>query len=483
MSASAGPALNRAVLARRGELISGLQALLTEGRIIDGEMGCEVYAGDAFSGHRAVPFAVAIPANSREVSSIMRFCFEAGLKVYPRGAGTSLTGGAIASEDGIVLSLSRMNRVLELDAQDRLVKVEAGIAGSEISRAAAGLGLMYAPDPASRLASTIGGNIATNASGARSGRYGQTAQHVLATKVVLVDGEVIEFGSGEEEASGYALGGLFVGAEAQLGVIVEATLRLLPVSAARRLLLLGFQSVPAAIACAGGLAASRLQCSATELIDRQVVTACTEFANLDLPDDAEALLFVEFEGEPSELDAVRDQIIGVADGYGPSGWVEQGEPKNMERIWWACQGAFAALGRYGDLRCVDFSVPPRHLAQAMAAVGDIASRYQLRGANLCRTGEGTVRSVLFEEPDDNAMRMAQAMTDIANMVVGMGGQIAAEHGIGVAKRELMRLQLETAELNLHRRLKSAFDSEWLLNHSKVYPPVQDGNGSDQVQPE
>ena len=473
MSTNAAPVLDRAVLARRGELISGLRGLVVDGRIIDGEMGREVYANDAFGAHRCLPFAVVIPENTREVSSIMRFCFEAGLKICPRGAGTSLTGGAVASEDGIVLSLSRMNRVLELNGQDRIARVEAGISGSAVSVAAGRFGLMYGPDPASRLASSIGGNIATNASGSRSGRYGQTAQHILATKVVLVDGEVIDFGSGEEEASGYALGGLFVGGEGQLGVIVEATVRLVPMAPARRLVILGFQSVAAAIACAGGLGASRLQCTAIELIDRQVVTACSEFANINLPTDAEALLFVEVEGEPSELDAARDQIIGLAEGYGPSGWLEQGEAGQVDHVWEAYQGAFTALGRYGDLRCVDFTVPPRHLAQAMASIGDIAARYQLRGANLCRTSEGTVRSVLFEEPDDDALRMSGAMSDIANMVIRLGGQIAGEHGVGVAKRDLMALQLKEPELNLHRRLKSAFDSEWLLNNGKVYPELHD----------
>jgi glycolate dehydrogenase FAD-linked subunit len=477
MSAISAPVVNRAIKMRRDELVADLQGLLPLGRMVHHEHGCQVYAADAFGGYSALPLAVVMPANVREVSQVMHYCFEAGLKVFPRGAGTSLTGGAVAAEDGIVLCLSRMNEILDLNVEDRSIRVQAGISNAAVSRVAAVHGLCFAPDPASRIAATIGGNIATNASGSRVGHVGATAQHVTAMQLVLVDGEVVDIGGGELEASGLDLAGLVIGSEGLLGVVVEATLQLVPMPDDRRLVLLGFQNIATALSCASGIAASRIQPQAVELIDREAIAVCEEYAGAGLPLDVNALLMVEIAGGADELADVAAEILQIADTYGPSKWLDIEAAAQVDQIWLACDSVFSALGRRGGVRCLDFSVPPSQLARAVAEVDAIASRYQLRGAHLCRAIDGIVRSAFLVDaspdgtPDDDTddARVQAAIAEALKMAIGLGGSVSAEHGIGVAKRDMIAGHLESSGLSLHLRLKSVFDPEWLLGNGKVYP--------------
>jgi len=470
MDAIVVPAANRATVLRRDELVTALSRLVSVGRVIEDEQGRGVYATDAFGGHGAQPLAVVLPGTVREVTQVLRYCYESGLKVFPRGAGTSLVGGAVGSLDGIVLCLSLMNRVLDLDPANRVVRVEAGISTAAVSATAAGKGLRYAPDPASRLASTIGGNIATNAGGARALSFGATAQHVLALRLALIDGELMELGGGELEASGFDLISLVVGSEGMLGVVVEATLRLVPDPPARRVVLLGFQSVAAAIACAGQFAATAAPV-AVEVFDRQVVAVCDDFVKADLPRDVDALLVVEVEGADDEVAALSASILKSAVTYAPMAQIEVVDIAQIDRIWQALDAAFTALGRFGTVRCIDIAVPPSRLTEAMLRIGDISANYKLGGASMCRALEGIVRSVILYDrgnPDDVAS-VAQAIDDVARMTREIDGVLAGEHGIGVAKRDALTYQLSAQDLNLQMRLKSAFDTEWLLNNGKVYP--------------
>jgi glycolate oxidase len=476
MSAIAAPVANRAIKLRRDELVANLHGLVPLGRIVHDEPGRQVYAADAFGGYSALPLAVVMPANVREISQVMSCCCETGLKVFPRGAGTSLCGGATAAEDGIVLCLSRMNEILQFNVEDRSIRVQAGISNAAVSRVAAAHGLCFAPDPSSRVAATIGGNIATNASGARVGHLGATAQHVTAMKLVLSDGEVVDIGSGELEASGLALAGLIIGSEGQLGVVAEATLQLIPMPDHRRLVLLGFHNIPTALSCAAGFAASRVQPEAIELMDREAIAVCEEFAGAGLPLDVEALLLIEITGAADELADFATEVLQIADTYGPSKWLDIDAAAEVDQIWLACDAAFSALGRRGGVRCLDFSVPPAQLARAVAQVDEIASRYQLRGAHLCRAIEGIVRSVFFVDGTDDA-RVQAAIAEVLKVAVRLGGSVSAEHGVGAAKRDLIASHFEESGLNLHLRLKSVFDPEWLLNYGKVYPLMDAPGGT------
>ena len=470
MNATAAAAVSRATILRRDELVADLLKIVRDGRVIKDEQGRRVYGIHAFDTPSALPLAVVLPGSVREVSQVLRFCYESGLKVFPRGAGTSLVGGTVAAEDGIVLCLSLMDRVLEIDPFNRLARVEAGIVNAAVSAATAAVGLRYAPDPASRFSSTIGGNIATNAGGARAVRFGATDQHVLGLKIVLIDGEIIELGGGELEASGFDLVGMLTGSEGMLGVIVEAVLRVIPKPEGRGAIVLGFQSVSAAVSCAADLA-NTIELSAMEVFDRQVVSICEEFSSANLPCDCEAVLVMEFEGGPDEVVAVAKSISAAVQSYTPTSRQELFEEQHIDRVWRTLDAAFSALGRLGAVRCVDVAVPPVRLAGSMLHVGGIAARHGLRGASMCRVAEGIVRSVFLydgADPEDVA-RVEQAMVEVAQMTSEVGGVLAGEHGIGIAKRELLRLQLLESDLMFQMRLKSTFDTEWLLNNGKVYP--------------
>lgn len=473
MNAIAEPVVNRAVVLRRDEFVAHLHGLVPIGDVIHDEQGRRVYACDAFQAYQAMPLAVVLPATVREVSQVLRYCYEVGLKVFPRGAGTSLVGGATGAADGIVLCLSRMNRVLDTNLSDRLIRVEAGITNAAVSNSVAQHGFRFAPDPASRQASTIGGNIATDAGGPRGVVAGATGQHVLGVKIVLVDGEVIELGGGEIEASGLDLVGLIVGSEGMLGVVVEATLRIVPAPETRRLLLLGFQSVLSAVACAGRVASTVAVPTALEVLDRDAVSGCEDYGELGLPRDVEGLLVVEVEGHAEEVQSMAELVQQAAETYRPVGHLDVTDDAQVAKYWSVLDAAYTGLSRLGTVRCVDLAVPPARLVEAMTEVGSIASRYGLRGASMCRAAEGIVRSVLLYNNGDpeEVARVDDAMADIARMTANMGGVLAGEHGIGVAKRDVIGYQLSEADLFFGMRLRSAFDAEWLLSHGKVYPLV------------
>lgn len=470
MTAIAVPALSQATLMRREELVSALRGIVKDGRVIHDESGRRIYGVDAFGANASLPLAVVLPGSTREVSQVLRYCYEAGVKVTPRGAGTSLVGGAVATEDGIVLCLSLMDRVLEVDPANRLVRVEAGIPNAAVSMAASAHGLRYAPDPSSRYSSTIGGNIATNAGGMRSVIFGSTDRHILGLKLVLIDGEVIEIGGGELEASGFDLIGLLSGSEGMLGVIVEAVLRTVPEPEARGIVMLGFQSVSAAVSCATRLA-DVAPPSALEVFDRQVIAVCEDFATASLHCDSDALLVMEFEGQVDEFDTIIDAVSIVAKEYAANYQEAVTDEQQINRVWRALDAAFTALGRLGSVRCVDVAVPPSRLAESMSQIARIAARHGLRGASLCRTMEGVVRSVLLYDgtSPDVVARVDEAMVEVAQMTREFGGVLAGEHGIGLAKREALTHRLATSDLVFQMRLKSAFDAEWLLNNGKVYP--------------
>jgi len=467
--------VGRNVSLRRNDKVAAMQALVPEGRLIYDEQGRGVYAGDAFGAISALPLAVVLPASVREVSNVLRYCFEIGLGVCLRGGGTSLTGAAVSGEDAIVLCLSRMARVHDVDVDSRLVRVEAGATNADVSQAAAVHGMRFVPDPDSAAVSTVGGNIATNAGGPRALRYGPTGAHVLALKVVLIDGEVVEIGGGELDASSFDLVGLMLGSEGLLGVIVEATLRVLPRPEATHLVVLGFDSVVAAINCASAIEATGLSPSAIELFDRQVARVCEAFSGAGLPQTAEAVLLVEVEGYASELVEKSAVVRKAVQKFAPTEHRDISDPDEISRLWQACRSAFTALGRVDAVRCIDIAVPPSRLADAMVGVGEIAARHGLRGANMCRAAHGIIRSVFLYDADnqDEQHRIAVAFGDIARLVVELDGDLAGEHGIGLAKRAVLGYQLGQSDLALQERLKSAFDPQWLLGDGKVFEaPIQ-----------
>ena len=467
MAVTAVPQLSRAVLQRRDEIIARLSGHVALGRVIHDPSGRAVFAGGDFgTAEKRIPMAVVLPATVREVSHVFRVCYEMGVKVYVRGGATSPTGATDAGSDGIVVCLSRLNRILEVSHSDRLVRVEAGITTSAVSRAVLEAGLLFAPDPSSRMAATVGGNIATDAAGAGALRNGPTSAHVTALKVVLIDGETVELGDGELEAPSLGLMGVFAGAEGLAGAIVEATLSVVPAPEEARLHIVTFPSVTAAVQYADRLMTERLDIAALKMADRRVLSVCRKASAIAaFGDDYQAALFIEFDGTPEELDASQKALPLVSEGER----FDLTAARDVADVWRSLDGLFAALARLGPLRGVDVIVPRRQQVEVFRRLDEIAANHGLSTAHLGRVGEGVIRSVLIAASPNSAANFDEAMSEVAGLVAEIGGIFSGEHGIGRAKCSLLDVVLTEKELAMHGELKSFFDAEWLLGYGTVLP--------------
>jgi glycolate oxidase len=459
------------VLAKGKSIAAALGRLLPRGAAITDEIGRQAFDTDVFSAYRRTPLAVVLPTSTAEVSAVLKFCSESGLGVVARGAGTSLAGGAIPTEDSIVLCLSRMNRVLDVNLDARCARVEAGITNLGVSQAAAPGGFFYAPDPSSQFACTIGGNIATNAGGAHCLKYGVTTQNLLGVRMVMADGEIVDFGGSAPSAAGYDFLALIAGSEGQLGVVTEAELRILPSPETSRPMLLGFSSSEAAGSCVAGIIGAGIVPVALEFMDRLAIEVCEKFARAGYPLDVEALLIVEVEGTAREVDELLDRIAAIAQTYAPRLIRVSSSPEEAAAIWKGRKAAFSAMGRVSDYLCMDGVIPLSRLSETLNRVEAVARRYGLRTANIFHAGDGNLHPlIMFDANDERQRRRAESCgADILRLCVDAGGCLTGEHGVGLEKRELMPAQFFQADLAQQMRVKRAFDPLWLLNPDKVFP--------------
>jgi glycolate oxidase len=460
-----------AILARRGEIVRQLAKLVPAPGLITDPEGRRTFETDALTAYRCLPLAVVLPTTTEEVSKVLRFCHQNGIKVVPRGAGTSLCGGALPLEDAIVLGLSRMSRVLAIDEPNRVARVEAGITNLAISQAVASHGFFYAPDPSSQLACTLGGNIGTNAGGAHCLKYGVTVNNVQGLRMVLMDGEIVEFGGGELDAPGYDFLPLIIGSEGQLGIVTEAVVRLIKKPEGSRPMLLGFGSSEAAGACVAGIIASGIVPVAIEFMDKPAIHVCENFAHAGYPLDVEALLIVEVEGSEDEIVALLEIITDIAERYAPAVMhVSQSEAESA-LIWKGRKAAFGAIGQISDYYCMDGVIPLSKLPEALAQVRLICKRYRFEVANIFHAGDGNLHPLILYNANDpvEVERAEICGAEILKLCVELGGCLTGEHGIGIEKRDLMRLQFSEADLAQQMRIKTVFDPSWLLNPAKVFP--------------
>lgn len=473
MIATGEPAIDKTILLRRDELVRGLKASLSVGLLVDGEDGRRAYAADPTQANAPLPLAVVLPSTVREISDIMKFCYESGLKVYPRGSGTNLSAGTVSNPDGIVLCLSRMNRIVELHEADRLIRIEAGVANWEIMQATAASDLCYAPACEGWPAATVVGNLMTNAAGTVRGQSAPARQNVVALKVILLDGEVIDLGSGELGTAGYEIYSLFAGSEGLLGIVAEATLRLVPQPSGLRLLLLRFSSISMALSFADAAKSAHPSLSAIELFDRQSIAAIERVAQVGLPVDVDAVLLIEFEGPLELTEAALSEVSQLAQEHRSSACFDSTDVAEIAKIRRAQQSIYATFAGVGPVRCLDVAVPALRLTEALSRINRIAGERELRIAHACSTTQGLVRSVLIGDATDpeSSSRITQAANEVAELVMEMGGALAGEHGIGALKRnDLQGELLARAGQVIDKRLKSAFDPEWLLSTGKVYSP-------------
>jgi glycolate oxidase len=471
VTAIAFPTPDAAVLARREAIVAGLAALVPPGSLITSEDERRAFETDALTAYRRLPLAVVLPTSTAEVAAVLAFCNKEGVKVVPRGAGTSLAGGAIPQEDAVVLGTSKLNRVLAVDYANRTARVEAGITNLAISQAVAPEGFFYAPDPSSQLACTIAGNIAMNSGGAHCLKYGVTTNNLLGVTMVLLDGTIVEIGGEALDSPGYDLLGLVTGSEGQLGVFTEATVRILRQAEGARPVLIGFSSNETAGACVAALIGAGIIPVALEFMDKPAITICEAFAQAGYPLDVEAMLIIEVEGSDAEIDDSLKRICSIAETFAPLVMkVSQSEAESAA-IWKGRKSAFGAMGRIADYLCMDGTIPTGQLPYVLKRIDEIVKSHGLRVANIFHAGDGNLHPlVLYDINKPGELEKAEAAgAEILKLCVEVGGCLTGEHGVGIEKRDLMVAQYTPADLVQQMRVRRVFDPAWLLNPAKVFP--------------
>ncbi|MDR5653341.1 FAD-linked oxidase C-terminal domain-containing protein [Ruixingdingia sedimenti] len=464
------PAPNPEILSRKGRIVARLQAALPADAVIHAEEEVRAYECDALTAYRCPPLAVVLPRSTAEVSAVMRICHDEGVPVVPRGAGTSLAGGALPTADAVILGVARMTAVLEVDYADRLIRVQTGRTNLAVTGAVEGDGFFYAPDPSSQLACAIAGNIAMNSGGAHCLKYGVTTNNLLGVTMVLMDGTVVDLGGGAMDPGGLDLLGVVCGSEGQLGVVTEATLRILPKPEGARPVLMAFAANEVAGACVSDIIKAGVLPVAIEFMDRPCIEACEAFAKAGYP-DCEALLIVEVEGSAGEIDEQLALIKQVALRHAPLELREAGDEDEARRIWLGRKSAFGAMGQIADYICLDGTIPVSALPDVLRGIGDLARRYGLGVANVFHAGDGNMHPlILFDANRPGDLDKAEALgADILRLCVRAGGCLTGEHGVGVEKRDLMEVQFTRDDIEAQLRVKDVFDPRWLLNPAKVFP--------------
>ena len=462
----------RDVLARRDAIVAGLRRLLPVDNVIADALRLKPYETDGLSAYRQPPLAVALPETTEQVAAVMAYCHREGVRIVPRGAGTSLSGGALPMEDAVVLGLMKMSRILEIDYADRLAVVQAGVTNIGITNAVSSNGFFYAPDPSSQLACMIGGNVMMNSGGAHCLRYGVTANNLLGLKLVTVEGEIVEVGGGYCDAAGYDWLGLITGSEGQLAIVTEVTVRILRSPEGQRAMLAAFDSIPVAGACVDAIIGSGIIPVALEFMDRPCIHACEAFAHAGYPLDAEAMLIIEVEGSVAEQDDLLGRIREICGRFSPLSMKISQSAEESLAIWKGRKGAFGAVGRISpDYLCMDGTIPTSRLPEVLGRITEMSQECGLAVANVFHAGDGNLHPlIMFDANDPASFHKAEKFgADILKLCVDVGGCLTGEHGVGVEKRDLMTYQFNPTELAQQRRVKSAFDPDWLLNPSKVFP--------------
>lgn len=466
------PEPDAAVIARRAAIAHDLRAIVPGEGVVCDEDALRVYESDALTAYRQLPLIVVLPETTRQVSEVLRYCHDNGVKVVPRGAGTSLSGGALPLADGIVLSLGKLNRILDIDFDNRCVVAETGVTNAAISDAVAHRGFYYAPDPSSQMVSTIGGNVAENAGGVHCLKYGLTTNNVLGVELVLMNGEIVYFGGRHLDSAGYDLLGVVIGSEGLLGIVTEVTVRILPRPETARAVLIGFSSCHAAGTCVAAIIGAGIIPGGMEMMDGPTIRAVEDFCHAGYPLNVEALLIVELDGPAAEVDHLIQRVAALAnEASAVSVRVSRTEEERL-KFWEGRKSAFAAIGRISpDYYCMDGTIPRHRLADVLDRIEALSQTYGLRCVNVFHAGDGNLHpTVLYDANEPGQLEQAEALgAAILTLCVEVGGVLTGEHGVGVEKRDLMGTMFTEEDLKQQQRLKCAFDPDQLLNPGKVYP--------------
>jgi glycolate dehydrogenase FAD-linked subunit len=468
------PELDAEILGRRDRIVAALRSIVPGEGVIAAEREMRAYESDGLTAYRQIPMVVVLPETTQQVAEVLRYCHDEGVKVVPRGAGTSLSGGALPLGDGVLLGMAKFNRIREIDFENRVVVVEPGVTNLAVTNAVAHAGFYYAPDPSSQIACTIGGNVAENSGGVHCLKYGMTTNNLLGCEIVLITGEVLRIGGKHLDAAGYDLLGLITGSEGLLGVVTEVTVRILKKPETARALLVGFPSSEDAGECVSRIIGAGIIPGGMEIMDGPAIAAVEQYVHAGYPLDVEALLIVELDGPPAEVDHLIERVEAIArDCRAASCKASRSEEERL-LFWAGRKAAFPAVGRISpDYYCMDGTIPRAQLPLVLKRMKEMSAKYGLRVANVFHAGDGNLHPLILYDANvpGELEKTEEFGAEILKLCVEVGGVLTGEHGVGVEKRDLMPTMFSEIDLNQQQRVKCAFDAKGLLNPGKVFPQL------------
>ncbi|MGC6537675.1 MAG: FAD-linked oxidase C-terminal domain-containing protein [Candidatus Puniceispirillaceae bacterium] len=466
------PQADTDIIARRDAIVAGLRGLVPNECVIDSEASMKAYDSDGLSAYRQKPLVVVLPETTEQVAAILKWCRDEGVKVVPRGAGTSLSGGAIPLADGVLLGLGKFNQITEIDFENRCVVAQPGVTNLGITHAVQDEGFYYAPDPSSQIACSIGGNIAENSGGVHCLKYGLTTNNVLGIEIVTMDGEIMRLGGKHLDSGTFDILGLMTGSEGLLGVVTEVTVRILKKPATQRAMLVGFESAQEAGQAVSNVIAAGIIPAGMEMMDAPAINAAEDFVGAGYPRDAAALLIVELDGPEIEVDFLLERVGDIVKQSGASSLRLSHSEEERNQFWAGRKSAFPAVGRISpDYLCMDGTIPRKALPEMLTRMASMSQKYGLRVANVFHAGDGNLHPlILFDANQPGELARAEEFgNDILRNCVSLGGVLTGEHGVGIEKRDLMPEMFTEEDLKQQQRVKCAFDPQHLLNPGKVFP--------------
>ncbi|RFC62079.1 FAD-binding protein [Fulvimarina endophytica] len=468
------PKPSAAVLSRREEIVSALRAIVPGEGVVDATNEMRVFESDGLTAYRQLPLVVVLPQTVKQVSKVLKYCHANDIPVVPRGAGTSLSGGALPLEDGVLLVLSKFNKVLDVDFDNRCAVVQPGVTNLGITKAVDHRGFYYAPDPSSQIACSIGGNIAENSGGVHCLKYGLTTNNVLGLEFVTMEGEIVRIGGKHLDADGgYDMLGLMTGSEGLLGVVTEVTVRILQAPETARAVLIGFPTSEQGGECVAAIIARGIIPGGMEMMDRPAIHAAEDFVLAGYPRDVEALLIVELDGPKAEVDHLLSAVETIARENGATTTRVSQSEEERAAFWAGRKAAFPAVGRISpDYYCMDGTIPRKELPRVLAGMKEMEKKYGLKVANVFHAGDGNLHPLVLYDANKGELEKAEEFgNDILRLCVEVGGVLTGEHGVGVEKRDLMPEMFSETDLKHQQRVKCAFDAKHLLNPGKVFPQL------------
>ena len=466
------PKADQTILDRRHMIVAGLKRIVPAHCVLDDDSSMKAYDTDGLSAYRQMPLVVVLPETTAQVSAVLKWCRDERVKVVPRGAGTSLSGGAIPLADGVLLGLGKFNQIIDIDYENRCVVTQPGVTNLGITHAVQDEGFYYAPDPSSQIACSIGGNIAENSGGVHCLKYGLTTNNVLGIEIVTMDGDILRLGGKHLDSGALDLLGLMTGSEGLLGVVTEVTVRILRKPATQRAMLVGFDTAQEAGQAVSNVIAAGIIPAGMEMMDAPAINAAEDFVGAGYPREAAALLIVELDGPEVEVNFLLERVGDIVKSSGATSVRLSYSEEERNQFWAGRKSAFPAVGRISpDYLCMDGTIPRKALPEMLTRMAMMSQKYGLRVANVFHAGDGNLHPlILFDANQPGELERAEEFgNDILRNCVQLGGVLTGEHGVGIEKRDLMPEMFSEEDLRQQQRVKCAFDPNHLLNPGKVFP--------------